>query len=47
MLYEVITLNKFMEYYVTNAKTRERVSHFVDRIGIDAIKEAILTEDIV
>ncbi len=38
-------LNKFMEYYVTNAKTRERVSHFVDRIGIDAIKEAILTED--
>ena len=39
---EIINLTKkVVEYYKNNAKKRERMARFVDRIGIKAIKEAI------
>ena len=39
---EVIDLAKrCIEYYSANAKTRERTARFIERIGIDAFKEAI------
>lgn len=40
---EVIRLTKaFLEYYNSNAKKKERTSRFVDRVGIEAVKEALL-----
>ena len=40
---EMIDLTKkVLEYYKNNAKKRERMARFVDRIGIEAIKEAVL-----
>ena len=40
---EIIDLTKkVLGYYKNNAKKRERMARFVDRIGIEAIKEAIL-----
>ena len=40
---EVIDLAKrCVEYYSANAKTRERTARFIERIGIDVFKEAIL-----
>ncbi|MEA3417107.1 MAG: hypothetical protein U9R02_13330 [Thermodesulfobacteriota bacterium] len=32
---------KLVEYYKNNAKKRERMARFVERIGIEVIKEAI------
>ena len=40
---EVLDLTKrFLEYYGTKAKKRERTARFVDRIGFENMKEAIL-----
>ena len=40
---EVINLTKqTLEYYQDKAKKRERMARFVDRIGIENMKEAIL-----
>jgi len=40
---EVISLAKrCLEYYATNGKKKERTARFVERIGIDEIKTAIL-----
>ena len=33
---------KFLEYYNANAKKRERTAAFVDRVGIDNLKEKLL-----
>ncbi len=39
---EVINLSKrCLEYYTANAKKRERTARFIERIGIEAFKEAI------
>ncbi|MCG2754523.1 MAG: NAD(P)/FAD-dependent oxidoreductase [Desulfobacteraceae bacterium] len=40
---EIIDLTKkVLDYYKNNARKRERMARFVDRIGIEEIKEAIL-----
>lgn len=40
---EVIALVKrCLEYYAANGKKKERTARFMDRIGIDAFKEAVL-----
>jgi len=40
---EVIDLAKrFLEYYIEKAKKRERTARFVDRLGFENMKEAIL-----
>jgi NAD(P)H-nitrite reductase large subunit len=40
---EVMDLTKrCLEYYAANGKKRERTARFVERIGIDALKEAVL-----
>jgi len=40
---EVIRLTKaFLEYYNSNAKKKERTCRFVERVGIEAVKEALL-----
>jgi NAD(P)H-nitrite reductase large subunit len=40
---EIIDLTKrTLEYYGKKAKKRERMAKFVDRIGIENVKEAIL-----
>ncbi|XPV76601.1 MAG: NAD(P)/FAD-dependent oxidoreductase [Desulfovibrio sp.] len=36
------TIGKFIEYYRENGKKKERTYKFLNRIGIDAVKEAIL-----
>lgn len=33
---------KCLEYYKNNAKPRERISRFIERIGIEAFKKAVL-----
>nr|WP_287410225.1 NAD(P)/FAD-dependent oxidoreductase [Pseudodesulfovibrio sp.] len=39
----VLALTKqFLEYYNSNAKKRERTARFVDRVGIDNVKEKLL-----
>lgn len=35
-------IEKFLSYYVENAKKKERTARFVERLGIETIKEAIL-----
>ncbi len=40
---EVMNLiKKILEFYKNNGKTRERMAQFVDRVGIDNIKDALL-----
>ena len=33
---------KFIAFYKDNGKKKERVSKFIDRVGLDAVKEAVL-----
>jgi len=33
---------KLVEFYKENGKKKERVSKFIDRMGLDAVKEAVL-----
>jgi NAD(P)H-nitrite reductase large subunit len=41
---EIITLTKrILEYYGDKGKKRERMARFVDRIGIENVKEAVLS----
>ena len=35
-------IKRFLEYYAANGKKKERTARFMERIGIDAVKEAIL-----
>jgi len=35
-------IKKCLEYYAANGKKKERTARFVERIGIDALKEAVL-----
>jgi NAD(P)H-nitrite reductase large subunit len=40
---EVIDLvRRCLEYYAANGKKKERTARFMDRIGADAFKEAVL-----
>jgi len=40
---EAITLTKrCLVYYAENGKKKERTARFIERIGIDALKEAVL-----
>jgi len=38
-------MKKFVDFYMDNAKKRERTARFVERIGLDNIKEAILPKE--
>ncbi len=41
---EAITLiNRCIDYYVEHGKTKERACRFIERIGIDTFKEAVLS----
>jgi len=41
---EVITLiNRCIDYYAEHGKKKERTSRFIERIGLDAFKEAVLS----
>ena len=35
-------IGRLVQYYIDNGKKKERASRFVDRVGIDAIKNAVL-----
>jgi NAD(P)H-nitrite reductase large subunit len=35
-------LERFLEYYKTNGKTKQRVARFVEARGIESIREALL-----
>lgn len=36
-------IKRFLDYYIKNAKRKERTARFVDRMGIEEIKEMLLT----
>jgi NAD(P)H-nitrite reductase large subunit len=38
----IALVDKLVEYYCQNGKKRERVARLVDRLGIEAVKEAVL-----
>lgn len=38
----IALIDKLVEYYCQNGKKRERVARMVDRLGIEAVKEAVL-----
>jgi len=41
---EVVTLiNRCIDYYAEHGKKKERTSRFIERIGLDAFKEAVLS----
>jgi len=35
-------IKRCLQYYAANGKKKERTARFMDRIGIDALKEAVL-----
>lgn len=39
----IILIKKFLNFYIENAKKKERTARFVDRMGIEEIKELLLT----
>jgi NAD(P)H-nitrite reductase large subunit len=41
-LRKVLLLQKCLKYYAANGKKEERTVRFMDRIGVDALKQAVL-----